>query len=104
MTEAIAAADATEAASSLKTAGGMYVDIRDCAETCKKYAGMVEVILMLLYTTVVGDVDAPGLGRSNIVVGSKVSYHVSHDVGIVVVGCVTASVLLASMAAQKLRY
>lgn len=46
--EATEAADAAEAASSLKTAGGIYVDIKDCAEMCKKYAGRVEVMLTFL--------------------------------------------------------
>ncbi|KAI7779596.1 hypothetical protein LA080_000708 [Diaporthe eres] len=88
VTEATQAAEATDAASSLNTAGGMYVDIRDWDETCKKYAGRVEVTLTLLYNTVVCDVDSPELSNSKTVVGCIVPCHVSQDVGIVAVGCV----------------
>lgn len=65
---------------------------------------MVEVILTLLYKTVVCDVDWPELSNSNIVVGCMVPCHVSHDVGIVllsmvlVASCVDGA--LASVALQ----
>lgn len=72
VTEAAEAADSTDTASSLNTAGGMYADTRDWTETWKKYAGRVEVRLTLLYKTVVCVAGMPKLGTWSAVTGSMV--------------------------------
>lgn len=87
MTEATEAAEATDAASLLNTDGGIYADISDWAEMCRKYAGKVEVILTLIYKTVLCAICAPEFCKLDNVVGSKASCHVSHDVGMVAVDC-----------------
>lgn len=68
--EAAEAAEAADAARALNTAGGIYEDIRDWTEVWKKYAGKVEVMLMLLYKTEVVETVMPG--KLDKVVGSKV--------------------------------
>lgn len=89
MKEATKAAEAADAASSLNTAGEMYVEISHWAETGEMYAGRVEVMLTLLHKTVFCDVDSPELSNSKTVVGYIVlPCHVSQDVGIVAVGWV----------------
>lgn len=95
VTVATEAADATDAAISLKVAGEKCVEIRDWADMWTKYAGRVEVMLMLLYNTVACNVDMPKLGKSDSVVGWNVPYHVNQEAGIVLVACVAACEILS---------
>jgi len=100
VTEATEAVDATDAVISLSAAAEKYIDIRDGAETWRKYVGRAEVKVILLYKTLASGVDTPGLGKLYTVVSLRVLCAVSQDVRIVVVACVVAS----EMVSQKLRY